>query len=224
LVNPSSPTLSRWDSDQIGPWTRWLGDLEARVMVVGQDWGSRTLFRKQRGIDIASNATNTRLAELLALVGVSVSNAGAATNASGVFLTNAVLCLKDGNSQSTVAAEWFARCGQSFLRPQIELVRPRVVVTLGRMAYESVMASFALPIRSLREAVESPGVQLPTGSTCVPVYHCGRRVRNTHRSDREQERDWQRVAEALASESARVCRRLHIVRGWSHAETFPIFA
>ncbi|MCC7001788.1 MAG: hypothetical protein IT357_06510 [Gemmatimonadaceae bacterium] len=32
------------------------------------------------------------------------------------------------------------------------------------------------------------------------------------------------IAGRLNGESARVCRRLHFVRGWSHAKTFTIFA
>lgn len=199
--NPSSPSLRKWDSHHIGPWTRWLGDLNARVMVVGQDWGSRSLFEKQGGLDLPSNATNRRLRELLALVGVEVPDVADEPPSTGVFLTNAVLCLKGGGSQSVVAAEWFTNCGTSFLRPQIELVRPRVVVTLGERAYEALMNAFGLQRRKFREAVESPGIALATGTTAVAVYHCGRRVRNKDRRDPEQEHDWVRVRRALDSVS-----------------------
>ena len=170
-------------------------------MIVGQDWGSHRSYERQLGLDLASNATNRRLRELLALVGVEVPDVADQPASSGAFLTNAILCLKGGGSQSAVATEWFANCGTSFLKPQIELVRPRVVVTLGQRAYEALMNAFGLPRRKFREAVESPGVSLASDVTAVAVYHCGRSVRNKHRRDAEQERDWRRVRWALESGS-----------------------
>jgi uracil-DNA glycosylase len=40
-------------------------------------------------------------------------------------------------------------------------------------------------------------VQLPNGSVLVPVYHCSRRILNTHREIATQLKDWKRVAQAL---------------------------
>jgi hypothetical protein len=37
-----------------------------------------------------------------------------------------------------------------------------------------------------------PGIKLMT------VYHCGRRMRNTHRPDEDQRRDWQRVGAVVS--------------------------
>lgn len=34
------------DSDQIGPWSLWHGDLDADILLVGQDWGDVDLFNK----------------------------------------------------------------------------------------------------------------------------------------------------------------------------------
>jgi hypothetical protein len=51
LHNPAVPKLERFDSDEIGPWTRWLGDRNARLMIVGQDWGDVTYFQNNEGFD-----------------------------------------------------------------------------------------------------------------------------------------------------------------------------
>ena len=39
LSNPSTFHEGEFDSAQIGPWSRWQGNLNAAVMIVGQDWG-----------------------------------------------------------------------------------------------------------------------------------------------------------------------------------------
>jgi uracil-DNA glycosylase family 4 len=197
LTNPASPELSHLDSDQIGPWTRWQGDLNADVMVVAQGWGDVEGFKRQSGVDNES-ATNRMLIELLAHVGVRLTSPLASRKNSGVFLTNAVLCLKYGNAQTVVSKQWYANCGPRFLRRQIEIVRPRVVVTLGEWAYRTTMDSFGLEPRRFRYAVDSVDpVVLFHGTCLIPVYHCGRRILNTHRDREAQFKDWMRVRHAL---------------------------
>jgi hypothetical protein len=36
LVNPST---EEFDSNEIGPWAKWQNNLDADIIVVGQDWG-----------------------------------------------------------------------------------------------------------------------------------------------------------------------------------------
>ena len=105
--NPADPDLREWDSSHIGPWTRWLGDLNARLMVVGQEWGDTNAFKNQHGLDQPRSATNTRLRQLLSSVGIHVPDVSECSGQSGVFLTNAALCLKRGGCQARVRSEWF---------------------------------------------------------------------------------------------------------------------
>ena len=197
LTNPAMEELCHLDSDQIGPWTRWQGDLDADIMVVGQDWGDVTSFKLQSGVDNDSR-TNRMIRELLAYVGIKVSAPPASSRESKVFVTNSVLCLKDGDCQSPVSRHWYINCGPNFLRPQIEIVRPKVVVAMGEWAYRTIMQAFGLvPIR-FREAVGSADpVVLFTGTLLVPVYHCSPRILNTHRKREVQFMDWRRVQRAL---------------------------
>lgn len=198
LVNASVLRRGKFDSDEIGPWTRWLGDLNARVMVVGQDWGDQRAFEKQQGRNGSYSATNDMLRELLASIGVDVPEQDAAFGPTDVFLTNAVLCFKDQGCQGPVRPEWFRDCGRAFLKPQIELVNPRAVVCLGQQAYSAVMSAYGLvQPKSWRSAVEGPGLTLPGGPIAFAVYHCGRRILNSHRDQTQQLSDWKRIAKAL---------------------------
>jgi DNA polymerase len=197
LRNPASPELAAFDTDEIGPWSRLHGDLDAQLMIVGQDWGDVNYYVENSGLDDPSNPTNGTLEQLLKSVGLDVS-LRSGSGSRGLFLTNAILCLKQGGLQSAVERAWFANCGERFLRAQIEIVSPRVVVAMGHRAHRAVMAGFGLRAASLRAAVESEhGARLSNGSMLITVYHCGRRTLNTHRRLEVQLRDWRKVARAL---------------------------
>jgi DNA polymerase len=199
VTNPSVCADGRYDADEIGPWSRWQGNLDADLMLVGQDWGDTGSFERQNGLDSVTSATNRVLRELLASVGIDVGlPPGAEGDRGRIFLTNAVLCLKEGGAQAAVQPEWFQNCGGRFLRPLIELVRPKVVVCLGQRAYDAVLGAYGMRPRTFREAVGAETAdRLPTGSALVPVYHCGMRILNTHRPLEAQKQDWQRVRRAL---------------------------
>ena len=201
LENPATARLARFDSNEIGPWTRWLGDRKAHLMVVGEDWGNVTYYEKHEGFDDGCTNrgyTNQRLKRLLSSIGIQVPSGESKGERSGVFLTNAVLCLKHDDMQAPVDERCFEECG-TFLRRQIEIVSPAVVVTLGMRAYKAVATAFKLtPESTLRTAVEDPeGQTIMTDCRLLPVYHCGEKSTNWNRSEAEQKLDWKRVKRAL---------------------------
>jgi uracil-DNA glycosylase len=195
LHNPAEPDLAAYDSDEIGPWTRLLGDLNAPLMIVGQDWGGVRYYMDHRGLDDLRNPTMRTLERLLNDVGIPACLSRYEPQARGIFLTNAILCLKDGGLQGAVRDEWFRACGVRFLKPTIEQVAPRVVVALGARAHAAIMQAWSLKPIPLREAVALPGgTMLPCGSRLLAVYHCGNRVLNMTRGYGDQLLDWKRVA------------------------------
>ena len=203
LHNPAVPKLERFDSDEIGPWTRWLGDRNARLMIVGQDWGDVTYFQNNEGFDdcCTNNPTNRNLQDLLHGIGLPVSSGP--QRSSGVFLTNAVLCLKEGGLQAEVEEKAFKNC-REFLRRQIEVISPAVVVTLGKRAYGAVVSAFGRPREpTFRAAVERENIELFSDCRLVPVYHCGRKSTNMNRDIRQQRHDWARVERALRHAGAK---------------------
>lgn len=198
LTNPATVRDSKFDSNEIGPWTRWNGDLNARILVIGQDWGGVDSFEEQRGHDQKS-PTNDLLLNLLASVGIDIRSAPKGGSNTGVFLTNAALCLKNDGTSAPVNPKWFKNCSK-FLLAQIELVRPRVVVALGEQAYRGVCEAFTLPQVRFGDAVRCRNpIPLQDGTHLVPVYHCGLKgLRSRKRS--EQFADWGLV-EALLNDT-----------------------
>ena len=54
LVNPST---MEFDSEEIGPWSRWQGNLNTDILVIGQDWGNVGYYTKNKGMDSDSEMT-----------------------------------------------------------------------------------------------------------------------------------------------------------------------
>lgn len=197
LTNPSECGNGAFDNTgHIGPWTQWQGNLDAELMVVGRDWGGVDYFIDNVGLEQDDNETNTRLIELLAGVGIHI-DVPVNTRDRPLFFTNAALCLRPGRLTGPVSGKWFSNCGPLFLRRQVELVRPKVVVALGYYPYRAVCKSFGLePAQRMRDAIQREPEQLPTGTILVPVYHCGKNGQRS-RSIAEQKKDWKRVRDAL---------------------------
>ncbi len=136
--------------------------------------------------------------DLLASTGVAIQPAPRGGAHTGVFLTNAALCLKRGGAAAKVNRQWFANCATVFLRSQINLVKPQVVVTLGEQAYRAVRLAFDLPRVSFRRAARRQlSIPLTSEIQLVPVYHCGQRILNTHRPPAQQFEDWRLVGSIL---------------------------
>jgi DNA polymerase len=140
LTNPADVEGGRLDSDQVGPWSLWQGNLDAAVMVVGQDWGDTRYLLRHAGREGPGNPTNLRWWNCVARSVYGSRSRGHRSEQVG-FFTNAILCLKADGLQAPVCAAWFRNCAP-FLRRQVEIVRPAVVVGLGERAYRSVLESF----------------------------------------------------------------------------------
>lgn len=194
LINPADVEEGRFDAEQIGSWSLWQGNLDASLMVVGQDWGDTGYFVRHEGREGPRNPTNLALVELVGNAGIQIGEPGAGLGQDVAFFTNAILCLKglQGGLQGRVQQGWFDNCAR-FLRQQIEIVRPVVAVGLGERAYRTILRAFGMECGAFRPEVEAAdGRLLPNGSRAFAVYHCGARIRNTHRPMSVQIDDWTR--------------------------------
>jgi uracil-DNA glycosylase len=87
----------------------------------------------------------------------------------------------------------------SFLRRQIEIVRPRAVVGLGAKAFQSCLNAFSKERISLSEAInDRDGIELVAGVRLFAAYHCGARTLAINRSLDQQVGDWKRIAKFIA--------------------------
>jgi len=213
LVNMSElDTMVDHDNElpeEIGPWSRWQGNLDAEIMVVAQDWGSQETYLSQKGWDITNkkSPTNGNLIKLMGSIGQTLCPPENHDQEQNFFFTNAALCMRRSKKeQGGAEPEWFSNCGY-FLKRQIEIVRPRVVVALGQRPFESVLRAFKneIPREGYRALVDSRRTfSIQSGTTLVPVFHCGANGERRNRVSEvrgnvlsKHEEDWKTVGECL---------------------------
>jgi uracil-DNA glycosylase family 4 len=138
--------------------SRLNGSPDARIMFIAEAPGRRG--GEVTGVPLTRDQSGRRFTGLLALSGLSRDQ---------LFITNAVLCnprAADGTNRPPASAE-VAACS-SWLRLQLDIVDPLVVVSLGATALRAV-ARIEPHTYTLREHVAQP---LPwCGRILVPLYH-----------------------------------------------------
>lgn len=112
-----------------------------------------------------------------------------------IFITSAALCnprSESGANRKPTQKE-LTNCS-SFLRRTIELVNPRVIVTLGSVALEA-LKRIQYHELSLKESAAR--VHSWNDRVLVPIYHPSPQVLASHRRESEQLQDYQVVSKAV---------------------------
>ncbi|PRS03108.1 hypothetical protein C6W24_03965 [Bacillus atrophaeus] len=185
VKNPAGILDGRYDSNHINPWTRWYGNLNAKVVVIGQDWGHVEAFIRNKGQVNPLNPTNNKLIEMLSLIGI---------NPEDTYLTNAILCMKETeNLSGRTKSAWYKNCGEHFLKREIEIVNPKIIITLGVKAFKAVKRVYEIKCsNNLVDVIKYGEPMTINESKWFPVYHIGNLARRS-RSLEMQKKDWLRI-------------------------------
>jgi uracil-DNA glycosylase family 4 len=112
-----------------------------------------------------------------------------------IFITSAALCnprTESGANRRPTKKE-LTNCSD-FLRRTIELVDPRLVVTLGSVALEALKSIHYHELTLKEHAAQIHNWQ---GRVLVPIYHPSPQVLASHRRESQQLNDYQVVARAV---------------------------
>ena len=201
-----------YDTDAIGNWSNWAGNLDAELMIIGQDFSNQEYFERDKGLtepktnlteassaNDYSTKTNFYLWELTKWAGLNIGLPSGKSE-EAVFLTNAVLCLKEGPMKSKVNPTCVANCGQNFLKPLIDIVQPQIIITLGLDAAQSLLRAYETtlpelkPLKrlNLKEIFELAPVYLFDNLIWFPLYHPSP-LGQVSRGWDLQKSDWQKV-------------------------------
>jgi uracil-DNA glycosylase len=107
-----------------------------------------------------------------------------------IFITNAVLCnpLANGNNRRPTTKE-IDNCS-SYLKSTLELVNPKVVVTLGGVGLDAINRLLNTRYK-LSEVIGKP--QKTKNFTLLPLYHPSPRVTNWKRPLSVQKREFNKI-------------------------------
>lgn len=160
-----------------------VGDQQAHWMVVGEAPGAE----EDRVGEPFVGPAGRLLDAMLAAVGLGRDR--------GVFIANVLKCRPPGNRNPSPAE--VERCAP-FLRRQVELLRPRLILVVGRFAAQTLLGTDA-SIASLRGRVH----RYRAGELEVPVvvtYHPAYLLRDRHE---DKARCWQDLCLARATAGPR---------------------
>lgn len=159
------------------------GSLDAKVVFIGEAPGR--LGADATGIPFHGDTAGNNFEALLDFVGISRED---------IFVTNSVLCNpKDENgNNSPPNQDEITKCAH-FLKRQIDLIDPKVVVTLGANALKST-SLIERHTLTLRDDVRTSSKWY--GRKLTPLYHPGQRAM-IHRSFANQRSDYKFVSDQL---------------------------
>lgn len=221
----------KYDTDQIGNWSTWANNLDAEIVIVGQDYASQCEFNQGKGkIDNKENvvkedkssfttATNYFLIKLVEILGYNLDVPTKHSNTK-IFLTNSVLCMKEGPMNAPIPTSVYKNCGKNFLKPLVDIIQPKAVITLGKEATRAAIRAFldkkeasALLKLSFNNLFLENRVIYPSNNSVriFPVYHSGplgqknRKVHDPIAKDGDlsgwelQQVDWRKIKENYLS-------------------------
>jgi hypothetical protein len=188
-----------FDPDVVSLWEQWLGHRAPKLLAVGQDFGNVDYFARNRGRDEPHNKTNDNLRKLLIEAGFRTTDPPERDDAAPVFLTNSILCLKEGKMSGPIRASWVAACTERHLVPLLRLLRPPVVVGMGAHGWRAVRQAFALwDAPSAMSRAAGGDWRAGDGTRVFAVGHCGP-LGLINRTWPAQLADWRRIGAVVGA-------------------------
>jgi uracil-DNA glycosylase len=164
----------RWDFPFVVPWTKSACNVDADVMIIGQDWASedylrdpknntpdRIALRDELGQD-PHLPTNRNVKRWLGFFDLKWQE---------IYATDVSVFIKPAKMGAKVPMSLLERCASKYTIPQIRIVKPVMAICLGIPTYNSVRLALGKPPVLLADAIKSEA--LPTmmdDSTQTQIY------------------------------------------------------
>ena len=164
------------------------GSTRARIMFIGEAPGRKGADRTR--VPFSGDQSGANLDRFLQSIDLRREQ---------IFITSAALCnprTESGANRKPTQKE-LSNCSH-FLRRTIELINPRVIVTLGSVALEALKR---IQYHELNLKDSAAQIHSWQERTLVPIYHPSPQVLASHRREAQQLLDYQVVAQAIHERS-----------------------
>jgi uracil-DNA glycosylase family 4 len=160
------------------------GSVSARVLFIGEAPGRKGADRTH--VPFSGDQSGKNFDRYIASIGLTRED---------IFITSAALCnpRTDSGANRKPTKSEVSNCSQ-FLRRAIEIIDPRVVVTLGSVALEALKN---IQWHELNLKDSSGRIHSWDGRLLVPIYHPSPQVLASHRREAAQLLDYQVVVQAI---------------------------
>lgn len=174
-------------------WTDWFNRLDSKIMIVGQDWGPYDDMKKFNNLlendksnwkeIIELEKSNTK--KLLENYIKESSNRKYSLN--DIFITNAIMCARQGNSYrgNNIALKKSTINCSKYLISQIEIIKPKVILTLGYYPLMSLSRTLNFEInKTLKETIKNYSEIKIDKFIIIPLYHPVAQVKKQEQLER----------------------------------------
>jgi DNA polymerase len=167
------------------------GSPNARIMFIGEAPGRKGADRTR--VPFSGDQSGANLDRFLTSIDLKRED---------IFITSAALCnprTESGANRKPTQKE-LANCS-AFLRRTIELINPRVIVTLGSVALEALKR---IQYHELNLKESAADIHSWQDRVLVPIYHPSPQVLASHRREKQQLQDYRVVAKAVRMQSRKM--------------------
>lgn len=185
-----------YECDHVSPYTKTAGNVHSKIMVILQDWSSDAALSQDVDLDSVTYGyatglhTNRNLAKLL--------KEHFSVSLSDIYATNLFPFIKSGQMGTNIPRSDLVRAAQEFALPQINIVRPKLVICLGLVTFNALREACGRePIYPLAVAIRSPFSLAHSRIWCQA--HTGARGQNNRNTGRKRvPNDWRRMKKEVA--------------------------
>ncbi|SDJ99880.1 restriction system protein [Bradyrhizobium sp. Rc2d] len=166
-----------WDCEHVVPWTKSACNVDAALILIGQDWASEKFLREPRyntseRVSARKAAgqdeylpTNRRLKSLL--------RTHFRMEFAQTYATDVLVFIKPGNMTGNVPMKDMLYCAETYTLPQMRIIQPVIAICLGAKTFNSVRRALMLADLKLKEAHAPPAHTIYNGTEIYGVPHTG---------------------------------------------------
>lgn len=169
-------------------WTDWYNRLDSKIMIIGQDWGPfnemnkfREMYKQdettvnwRRIIEEEKSLTKKMLTKYLVESGQNYGLNIDESFINNIYVTNAIMCARNGDnyrSDNIKLKECSLNCSK-YLKKQIEIVKPKIILTLGYYPLLSLSKIYDFNIdKTLKDNISNYGSFIIQDMIIIPLYH-----------------------------------------------------
>lgn len=184
-------------------WTDWFNRLDSKIMIIGQDWGPYNDMKKLN-ISYMESPTKDNWKSLIEQEGSTTKkmleyyikeSSNGKYNLDKIFITNAIMCARTGTKYrwDNIDLKQSTDNCSAYLKKQVEIVKPKVILTLGYYPLYSLSKSYNFIInKTLKETIANyPEIKI-NDFTIIPLYHPVAQIKKTEQL-KQYKRIWKYV-------------------------------
>ena len=151
-------------------WTDWYNRLNSKIMIIGQDWGPYNDMEKiyNKIINEEKSMTKKMLENYL------IQSSKDENILDKIYITNAIMCARKGNNYrgNNIKLKDSTKNCLEYIKIQIDIVNPKVILTLGYYPLYSLSQIFKFNIeKQLTDTIKKQSYFKVDNIVIIPLYH-----------------------------------------------------